>query len=92
MIKIDIRSADLPALEALVQQLGEKKFRASQIFEWIHGKFAESFDTMTNLPQQFRDRLADHAYFSKVEIIQTQISKDSTKKFLFMLESCGMIE
>ncbi|MCL2621099.1 MAG: 23S rRNA (adenine(2503)-C(2))-methyltransferase RlmN, partial [Defluviitaleaceae bacterium] len=41
---------------------------------------------------QFRDRLADHAYFSKVEIIQTQISKDSTKKFLFMLESCGMIE
>lgn len=92
MTKIDIRSVDLPGLEVLVQQLGEKKFRAAQIFEWIHKKGAENFNDMTNLSQQLREKLSDHAFFSHMEIIQTQISKDLTKKFLFALESCSIIE
>jgi len=92
MTKIDIRSADLAQITALVEQLGEKKFRAAQIFEWIHKNGAENFEEMTNLSAELREKLAHNARFSAVEIIQTQISKDSTKKFLFKLESCGIMD
>jgi len=92
MKKLDIRSATLDDLLTLMNTLKEKPFRAAQIFEWIHHHHANSWEEMTNLSAPLREKLAAHAHFSQVEIIQTITSKDSTKKFLFKLESCGTME
>ena len=54
MNKIDILSLSLSELEEEIVKIGEKKFRAKQIFEWLHVKKVRSFDQMSNLSVQFR--------------------------------------
>ena len=48
--KTDIRSLNLKELTVFMEQLGEKAFRAKQIYQWLHGKQAASFEEMTNIP------------------------------------------
>ena len=55
---IDIKSLTLPELQEEMEKIGEKKFRAGQIYEWMHVKLARSFDEMTNLPKTLRQKLA----------------------------------
>ena len=57
MEKIDILSLDLSELEAVLVENGEKKFRAKQIFQWLHVKRVFDFDKMTDLSIQLRQRL-----------------------------------
>ena len=49
--KTDIRSLNLKELTVFMEQLGEKAFRAKQIYQWLHGKQAASFEEMTNIPK-----------------------------------------
>ena len=51
----DIKSLTIPELEAFMQQLGQPKFRAKQIFQWLHQKRVLSFDEMKNLPAPLRE-------------------------------------
>lgn len=70
-------------LETVVTELGEKKFRAKQVFEWL-AKGTESFDEMTNVPKGLRDRLqSDGWYIGLPKVVKKQKSKDGTVKCLF---------
>jgi 23S rRNA (adenine2503-C2)-methyltransferase len=86
MEKKDIKELTLEELEEALLGLGEKKFRAKQVYEWVHQKLAMNFDEMTNLSKQLREKLDREYYLDRMELLQTLTSKDgSTSKFLFRL-------
>ncbi len=72
--------------------IGEKKFRATQVFEWIHQKNVTSFDEMNNLSLVLRERLKEHFDIGLLKIKEKQVSKDGTIKYLFELRDGGLIE
>ena len=93
MEKKDIVSYNYDELQDEIKSIGEKPFRAKQIYAWLHEKLAEEFDEMTNLSKALRKKL-DQAYeIRKVKVVAHQISKvDPTEKFLFELEDGNRIE
>ena len=93
MEKPDIRSLNYIELEKALEALSEKKFRAGQIYGWLHGKQAESFDEMTNLSKELRIKCEEHFSIAKVEPIEVLESQiDGTKKYLFELSDHHVIE
>ena len=93
MDNFDIRSANLDEIKQLMQDIGEKPFRAEQIFGWIHAKFAQNYDEMTNLPINLRDRLAQIALMTHVEIVRVQKSADNaTRKYLLKLHNSDIMD
>ncbi len=72
--------------------IGEKKYRANQIFEWLYKKRVKSFEEMTNLSDNFINRLKKDFYFSKLELVLKQKSVDKTVKYLYKLEDGNLIE
>ena len=90
---IDIKSLTYNELVKEVERIGEKAFRAKQIYEWIHVKQARSFADMSNLSQGLRDRLSSNYTLTVLEENCVQESKiDGTKKFLFALEDGNVVE
>ena len=57
MEKVDIKSMDITELQELLRELGEPKFRAKQLFDWLHAKQVDSFAEMTNLSKSLREKL-----------------------------------
>ena len=93
MNKKDICSFTLEELKKEMETLGEKAFRAKQIYEWIHVKLANTFEEMSNLSKGLREQLDANYRIPKVEMIERQISKmDGTNKFLFQLDDGHVIE
>lgn len=91
--KTDIKSLYEKELEDLILSFGEKKFRASQIYSWLHEKETETFDEMTNISLGLRKILSEHTVLTKLEIENLQISKlDGTRKYLFRLGDGNLIE
>ena len=79
-------------LTEYVQKLGEKPFRAKQLYSWIHSG-AESFDSMTNLPKPLREKLKSECGALLPEICRKYVSKlDGTVKYLFRLADGNIIE
>lgn len=72
--------------------LGEKKFRATQVFEWIYRKHVYQFDLMNNLSLDLRKKLSEKYSMSLLKIKEKQVSQDGTIKYLFELEDGGLIE
>ena len=90
--KIDIRSLQFQKLEDKVREFREPLYRARQIADWLYQKRVQSFDEMTDLPQEFRSRLADQFDFSQSEIVRILGSHDTTRKFLLRLNDESLIE
>ena len=91
--KFDLKSADYDSLCAYMTQLGEKKFRATQIYEWMHVRHVTSIDEMTNLSKKLREQLKEQCTFTVLKPLEVQISKqDGTRKYLFGLDDGNMIE
>lgn len=90
--KTDMKSMTLPEMQSFVEQLGEKKFRASQIYQWINQKLVTNFSDMTNLSEKLRDRLENEACLHGCHMIQRQVSKDGTNKFLMELSDGNTVE
>jgi 23S rRNA (adenine2503-C2)-methyltransferase len=90
--KIDIKSLQLAELESKIRELGEPLYRAKQIADWLYQKRVESFEEMTDLPREFRNRLAQEFTFSKIDIVRVLGSRDTTQKFLFRLADENLIE
>lgn len=89
---INLRDLSLEEMKNFITEIGEKPFRAKQIFSWIY-KGAESFDEMTDLSKALREKLKDNAYIGKLDIIRVQHSKtDGTRKYLLGLEDGNTIE
>ncbi|TCO74528.1 23S rRNA (adenine(2503)-C(2))-methyltransferase RlmN [Marinisporobacter balticus] len=90
--KIDLKSCTIEELEVFLENIGEKKFRATQIFGWIH-KGIENIDEMTNLSKLLREKLKEKANIGLLKIENVLISKmDGTRKYLFVLEDGNIIE
>ncbi len=93
MDKKDICSFTLEELKIEMEILGEKAFRAKQVYEWLHVKLAESFEEMTNLSKGLREKLDDRYRIPLVKMIERQESQiDGTNKFLFQLADQHVIE
>lgn len=92
MDKVDIKSLYLEELEALLKEMGEPKFRAAQIFKWLHSG-ATSFEEMTNLSKALRIKLSEKCYIANVEIVRRLESRlDGTVKYLYRLFDGQLIE
>lgn len=90
---IPIRSLLPNELEAvLVDDLGEKKFRAAQILTWLFEKRVESFDEMTNLSKDFRRKLKEHFVLPPLPTPIEHIAKDGTNKIAFSLDDGNVVE
>ncbi len=81
----------LSELEDFLLSNNEKKFRATQIIDWLYVKRVNSFSEMTNLSKELISKLNDNFYFDKLEIIKKQEDKD-VSKFLFKLSDNNLIE
>ena len=93
MEKTDIKSLTLEELQAEMQKLSEKPFRAKQIYEWMHKKLARSFEEMTNVSKELRKKCEENYEFTALHAVQVQESKiDGTKKFLFELADGNVVE
>lgn len=92
MQKIDLKSLNIDEIKNIILDLGEKPFRAKQIFSWLHKKQADSFEDMTDLSKDFRTKLSDKCYISNVKIADKFESSDGTVKYLFELEDNNLIE
>lgn len=91
-MKANIKEMNIKELEVFFKNMGEPKFRAKQVFEWMH-KGAFSFEEMTNLPKELRQKLDNIAEIRHIEILKRQISKkDGTRKYLFGLQDGNAIE
>ncbi|MDE6968712.1 MAG: 23S rRNA (adenine(2503)-C(2))-methyltransferase RlmN, partial [Eubacterium sp.] len=89
----DIKSMTIPQLERFLQNLGEKPYRASQLFAWMHQKQVRTYDEMTNLSAQLRQTLRQIAQLTVLEPVEVQISRqDGTRKYLFQLPDGNRIE
>ena len=74
---------DLEGLAVFCEGLGEKRFRATQLFRWIHQRGMSNFDDMSDLAKVMREKLKAHAHVAALPILSQQISKDGTIKWLF---------
>ena len=92
-MKKDIKSLNLEQLTEELLGIGEKKFRAKQIYSWIHVKLADSFDEMTDLSKDLRERLKESYTLNSMDAVEVQTSKiDGTQKYLFRLYDGHVIE
>ena len=90
--RLDLRSLDESALEDLAVSMGEPRFRGRQLFKWVHQKHAASFEAMTDLPADFRERLTASASLGTLVEVRRQQATDRTLKSLFRLPSGRHIE
>ncbi|MGN0442679.1 MAG: 23S rRNA (adenine(2503)-C(2))-methyltransferase RlmN [Acutalibacteraceae bacterium] len=89
----DIKSLSINELEQALADFGEPKYRAKQIFQWIHKKYVNSFDEMLNLSKDLRQKLKENYYISCSAIEKKLIScYDSTVKYLFSLNDGEYVE
>jgi 23S rRNA (adenine2503-C2)-methyltransferase len=92
-MKYDLKGMDIDDLEAFLAGLGESRFRATQLAEWMYGKKVLSFDCMTNLSKELRAKLDALAYIGELRLREKRVSKiDGTRKYLFELHDKETIE
>lgn len=89
---IQLLGMKIGELEEWVQSLGQPKFRAKQIFQWLHKERVNSIDEMTNLPQKFREQLKEIATVNTMKEVTRQVSKDGTIKWLWELYDGSTVE
>ena len=90
--KQNLLGLDRTAMEQFCADIGEKPFRASQILKWIHQQGVQDFAQMTNLSKTLRASLAEHCEIRPPEIIQDDLSKDGTRKWLLRVPGKSAIE
>jgi 23S rRNA (adenine2503-C2)-methyltransferase len=92
MDTVNLLGFDLQGLAAYCEQLGEKRFRATQLFRWIHQKGASEFDAMSDLAKSLRDKLAGRAHIAGLPVISEHVSADGTIKWLFDVGQGNAVE
>ena len=93
MEKTDILSLSKEELEEKILAMGEKKFRAGQIYDWLHINKVEEFSKMTNLSAQLREKLDDIFWINSLKIQKRLVSDiDNTVKYLYGLSDGEKVE
>jgi 23S rRNA (adenine2503-C2)-methyltransferase len=83
---------DLEGLAAFCERLGEKRFRATQLFRWIHQRGASDFDQMSDLAKSLREKLKTTAHVAGLQVISQHESADGTVKWLFDVGNGDAVE
>lgn len=92
-MKKDILSYSLEELEAALAEIGEKKFRAKQIYEWLHVQRVSEFDKMSNISLSLRTKLNEEFYINSINIVKKLESHiDNTVKYLYELSDGNHVE
>lgn len=91
MSKIDIKSMTLEELRSELTAAGLPKFRAKQVYSWLH-RGASGFEEMTDIPKDLRRLLAERYEICWAEAVQKRVSKDGTVKFLFQMNDGELVE
>lgn len=92
-MKKDILSYSLEELEAALAEIGEKKFRAKQIYEWLHVQRVSEFDKMSNISLSLRTKLDEDFYINSINIVKKLESHiDNTVKYLYELSDGNHVE
>jgi 23S rRNA (adenine2503-C2)-methyltransferase len=84
--KTDLKGLSLEEMERFVAGRGEPAYRGRQLFQWIYGRGCRRFDEMTDLPAALRGALENQASIGALTCLDTQVSNDGTRKYLF---GCG---
>jgi 23S rRNA (adenine2503-C2)-methyltransferase len=92
MTTVNLLDFDLEGLAAFCEQLGEKRFRAVQLFRWIHQKGAARFDEMTDLARSLREKLPSVCHVAALPVLSRQDSTDGTIKWLFDVGGGNAVE
>ena len=92
MSAVNLLEFDLDGLAAFCEQLGEKRFRATQLFRWIHQKGASDFAEMSDLAKSLREKLAGMAEIRPLAVATEQASTDGTIKWLFDVGNGDAVE
>ena len=80
--KVELIGLNKAELDRLMADIGEKPFRAKQLYQWLYVQGAVSFDEMTNLSKDLRAKLADKFTITRPKIVAEQLSRDKTHKWL----------
>ncbi|MCB0781064.1 MAG: 23S rRNA (adenine(2503)-C(2))-methyltransferase RlmN, partial [Flavobacteriales bacterium] len=88
----DIRALSREELDALVNDLGEKPYRARQLWDWLWRKGAHGWEEMTDLPKAFRERLAGAGLLLPITLAEEQRSEDGTVKCAFRTHDGHVVE
>src|SRR5438270_13616532 len=91
-VKPSIQSLLLEEIAAHLATQNQRPYRAKQIADWLYEKRVNSFEEMTDLPQDLRNRLAEEFAFGNLETVRVLGSEDTTRKFLFRLGDGNLIE
>lgn len=92
-LKVDIKSLSYNELEEFIIAKGEKKFRAKQLYEWLHVHHVASYEEMTNIPKKLVEMLENECVLVSHKQVRMQESKiDGTRKYLFALADGNMVE
>lgn len=78
--------------EKFLEEMGEKRFRGTQVFRWIYKQRGGDFSGMSNLPSSLKEKLSDIINISCLDLIREEISRDGTRKFLFRAQDGDFIE
>ena len=89
---VNLLNFDLEGLAVFCESLGEKRFRATQLFRWIHQKGASNFSQMTDLAKSLREKLPSSACIKGLNVVSRKNSTDGTVKWLFDVGSGDVIE
>jgi 23S rRNA (adenine2503-C2)-methyltransferase len=89
---VNLLDFDLEGLTAFCEQLGEKRFRAVQLFRWIHQKGAARFDEMSDLAKSLREKLPSVCHITGLPVLSRQDSADGTIKWLFDVGDGNAVE
>jgi len=89
---VNLLDLDLEGLAAYCESLGEKRFRATQLFRWIHQRGVSDFDRMSDLARSLREKLAGQAMVAAPPVMSQHESKDGTIKWLFDVGGGNAIE
>ncbi len=90
--RVNLLGLDRKALELWFQGIGEKSYRAHQVLKWVHARGVVDFDAMTDLGKSLRSRLKEETCLDLPLVVQTQVSRDGTTKWLMALEDGNRIE
>ena len=89
---VNLLNFDLEALAVFCEGLGEKRFRATQLFRWIHQKGASDFSQMTDLAKSLREKLPSSACIKGLNVVSRKTSADGTVKWLFDVGAGDVVE
>lgn len=91
-METNIRALSLDELTELMAELGQPKFRAKQIHEWLHKHNATSYDQLTNIPKDLRSKLSELYPLYEPKVVDKKVSQDGSRKYLIELADGALVE